>query len=219
MLALAARGNAMHHNKHSIGICLRVATLCLSLGISIAAFAINTSTDNERLFNVNHCQTVNLTQPAINVLLDNSVDQNFQLLGKAKLSVLFWDIYESQLFTSDGKLPFSHSCQYSLFEITYLRDISKQELLESTIAQWQYLAIDENEYRSYLAVLEYIWPDIKVGDQLTLLNKANISVFYFNQKKIGEIESKEFANLFLRIWLDENTSEPELRKQLLGDLI
>lgn len=148
-----------------------------------------------------------------------TIDKHFKLLGRAKFSVLFWDIYESALFTSDGQRPLSNACQHSMFEIQYLRDISKKELLENTKAQWQHLTVDKNIYQPYLLILEDIWPDIKAGDQLTLLNKGPITVFYFNQKKLGEIESTTFAHLFLSIWLDKNTTEPKLRQQLLGELI
>tara|TARA_R110000737_G_scaffold324376_1_gene337313 strand:- start:353 stop:976 length:624 start_codon:yes stop_codon:yes gene_type:complete len=157
------------------------------------------------------------------VIYDNLAKQlsehSFTLLGKAKFSVLFWDIYESQLLTSDGRHPFSNTCQHSLFEIQYLRDISKKELIENTVAQWQYLALDENEYRSFVPLLENIWPDIKAGDQLSMLNQIGMTSFYLNEKKIGDIASLTFAKAFLSIWLDKNTSEPKLRKKLLGDNI
>jgi len=152
-----------------------------------------------------------------NHLTKPMIDKNFQLLGKAKFSVLFWDVYESQLLTSDGRKPFSHLCQHSLFEIHYLRDISQKELIDNTVSQWRHLALSENEYSVFLPSLENIWPNIKAGDQLAMLNQASTTVFYLNGQKIGVIENLAFAEAFLRIWLDENTSEPELRQQLLGD--
>jgi hypothetical protein len=175
--------------------------------------------ENTKPADMNSCQDVKVKPLMNNYLAKTVVSNNFQLLGTAKFSLLFWDIYQSRLLTSDGQLPLSHNCQHSMFEIQYLRDISKQELLDNTISQWQHLAIDEDEYKPFLVMLENIWPDINSGDKLTLLNNSEITVFYLNQKKIGEIKSEEFADLFLRIWLDENTSEPKLRQQLLGDLI
>jgi len=143
----------------------------------------------------------------------------FKLLGQATFSVLFWDIYNSKLLTTDGEQPFSSACQSSLFEIHYLRDISRKELLENTVAQWRHLALEENVYKAYVPVLASIWPDLKAGDRLSMLNQHGITDFYLNSKKIGEIKSLDFAKTFLRIWLDENTSEPKLRQQLLGDSI
>jgi hypothetical protein len=148
-----------------------------------------------------------------------TTEQHFTLLGKAKFSVLFWDIYESSLFTTDGQQPFSNLCQHALFEIHYLRDISKKELIDNTVSQWQHLSLNENEYLAFLPLLENIWLDINAGDRLSMLSQKGTSVFYLNRQKIGEIESLTFAKTFLRIWLDENTSEPNLRQQLLGNNI
>ena len=194
---------------------------CTSLCISSYAIAGDAKVNLKdiEIANSNSCQTVN-TKPLTSSNFAKLIESNnLQLLGTAKFSVLFWDIYESRLLTSDGQLPLSHPCQYSMFEIKYLRDITKQELIENTVAQWQHLAITEKEYQPYLVALKNIWPDIRAGDQLILLNNATTTLFYFNQQKVGEIESEVFADLFLQIGLDENTSEPTLRKQLLGELI
>jgi hypothetical protein len=51
-----------------------------------------------------------------------------------------------------------------------------------------------------------------------LLIDQGRSVFYFNQQYIGVINPSEFGQIFLAIWLSENTSEPSLRLELLGGL-
>ncbi len=144
-------------------------------------------------------------------------EQPFILLGKAKFSVLFWDIYESALLTTDGHKPFGDTCQQSLFEIEYLRDISKKDLLDNTVSQWQHLSFKESEYAVFLPLLERIWLDINAGDRLSMLTQENKTLFYLNRKFIGEIDSATFAKTFLSIWIDKGTSEPKLRLKLLGD--
>jgi hypothetical protein len=165
------------------------------------------------------CQVFDQATIIANDLTKLTTEQHFTLLGKAKFSVLFWDIYESSLFTTDGQRPFSNLCQHALFEIHYLRDISKKELIDNTVSQWQHLSLNENEYLAFLPLLEKIWLDINAGDRLSMLSQKGTSVFYLNRQKIGEIESLTFAKTFLSIWLDENTSEPKLRQQLLGNNI
>jgi len=165
------------------------------------------------------CQAFDQATIIANDLTKLTTEQHFTLLGKAKFSVLFWDIYESSLFTTDGQRPFSNLCQHALFEIHYLRDISKKELIDNTVSQWQHLSLNENEYLAFLPLLEKIWLDINAGDRLSMLSQKGTSVFYLNRQKIGEIESLTFAKTFLSIWLDENTSEPKLRQQLLGNNI
>ena len=165
------------------------------------------------------CQATEQATTITGDLTKLTTEQHFTLLGKAKFSVLFWDIYESSLLTTDGQQPFSNVCQQVLFEIHYLRDISKKELIDNTVSQWQHLALNENEYRAFLPLLENIWSDINAGDRLSMLSQRGRSVFYLNRQKIGEIESLTFAKIFLGIWLDENTSEPELQQQLLRNSI
>lgn len=165
----------------------------------------------------NQCLSVPSALVMADKLSKSYTEKYFQILGKAKFSFLFWDVYESQLLTSDGQQPFSNLCQYSLFEINYLRDISQIELIDNTVEQWQHLALSESTYSAFLPLLKNIWPDIKTGDQLAMLNQADTTFFYLNQQKIGEIVDATFAKAFLNIWLDENTSEPKLRKKLLGD--
>jgi hypothetical protein len=196
-------------------------TFCLVLLVCLLPLRAiaNNVTDDEDGKSLTKCQIAEQEVLFSSDLAEASISKHFKLLGRAKFSVLFWDIYESALFTSDGQRPLSTPCQHSMFEIQYLRDISKKELLENTKAQWQHLSVENNVYQPYLQILDSIWPDIKAGDQLTLLNKGAITVFYFNQKKLGAIESNTFAHLFLSIWLDKNTTEPLLRQQLLGELI
>ena len=200
---------------------ITVVTLlvCLFSLNSAASNIIEKATVKNSAVSLGKCQSSAKEPVRHDDLAKQLSEHAFTLLGKAKFSFLFWDIYESQLLTSDGRHPFSNVCQYALFEIQYLRDISKKELIENTVSQWQHLAFDENEYRAFIPLLENIWPDIKAGDQLSMLNQMAITSFYLNEKKIGDIESLTFAKAFLSIWLDKNTSEPKLRKKLLGDSI
>ena len=141
---------------------------------------------------------------------------HFKLLGQAKFSVLFWDIYNSTLYTESGSYLHEVSTQSLIFEIEYLKDITKNDLLERTIEQWQHLRIPESQYSKFIPRLKVIWPDISSGDKLAMLVKNKQSVFFFNNLRIGQIEQKEFSKLFLDIWLSPRTSQIELRKQLLG---
>lgn len=198
--------------SYGIFLMMMLGTLCSS-----AQASNDIAADNAK--RMTQCRATEQTPVATDELVPSITKQNFQLLGSAKFSVLFWDIYQSTLLTTDGQAPFSNACQHALFEIRYLRDISKKELLDNTIEQWRHLSLKEQDYQTFVPMLENIWPDIQAGDQLSMLSQANKTIFYLNRQSIGEIDSATFAQLFLAIWLDENTSEPKLRQQLLGELI
>lgn len=156
-------------------------------------------------------------------LSEKSFTQPFIQVGNAKFSVLFWDIYHSKLYTPSGNyLVEDNSDKLAierplLFEIEYLKDISSKDLISRTVEQWQHLNIKKNTFATYLPQLKAIWPNITSGDSLALLIENNKSSFYFNDEFIGSIDKEDFGELFLAIWLSPNTSQPKLRKKLLGD--
>ena len=164
--------------------------------------------------------------------------EHFKEVGHARFSLLFWDIYDSRLLTKSGLYPEDKTkgkgSPSIIFEITYLRDITKDDLITNTIEQWQHLDISPKAYQHYIPELNRVWPDITEGDTLSLFIKNSESYFYHNQKFIGVIAAKSsrtlsqsdslstadntanFGNLFLDIWLSPQTSQPKLRKKLLG---
>lgn len=141
---------------------------------------------------------------------------SFQLIGETTFSILFWDLYKSKLQTTTGKYPIDDQKDTLIYEINYLIDISKNDLIKRTIEQWQHIGVPEESFKDFIPQLEQIWPNITQGDTLALLIYNKGSVFYFNQQYIGAIEAPEFGNTFLDIWLSKNTSQPKLRSELLG---
>lgn len=148
----------------------------------------------------------------------SSVSEETKLLevGRAKFSVMFWDIYDSRLYTTTGKYPVEQDNENVAFEITYLKDIDREDLITRTVEQWEHIGLNQDEFAHYVPLLESIWPNIKAGDSLRLLIEGSRSHFYFNQEHIGSIESTDFGQKFIDIWLSSNTSQPKLRAQLLG---
>ncbi len=139
-----------------------------------------------------------------------------KVVGNAIFSVLFWDLYKSELSTSSGKYPQSSKHDNLIYKIDYLKDVTAVDLVDYTIEQWQHLTVSEQQYTDYLPQLKAIWPNIKAGDSLALVVKNNSSAFYHNGELLGAMDGENFAPLFLDIWLSKETSEPKLREQLLG---
>ncbi len=135
-------------------------------------------------------------------------------VGKTELNWLFWKVYDIRLLSADGQYQ---PQQYPLaIAIKYARDISSQQLVETTVDEWSRQSIDwKPDWESKLATL---WPDVSEGDEIILrVNPDLSSRFYFNDQMIGNIEDRQFAPAFLSIWLSENTREPELRNRLTGN--
>ncbi|MFQ3196782.1 MAG: hypothetical protein ACI8R9_002218 [Paraglaciecola sp.] len=141
---------------------------------------------------------------------------NMQKVGQAKLKILFWDVYQSTLYSQDGR--YVESQLPVALKIHYLRDIDAKELVEKTADEWRKLGLPSEQTQPWLTRLGLIWPDIKKNDELLLVvNQDHSSVFFFNQIPIENITNAKFGSSFLRIWLDQNSSYPTLRKQLIGE--
>lgn len=134
--------------------------------------------------------------------------------GSGQLTWLFLDIYQATLYTSDGQ--YRDDDYPKALEITYQRDISAHDLIQTTADEWRRLNIPFSQ--AWLTQLDQIWPDVSRGDRLLLrADSSNDAVFYFNDSPIGKIEGTPFAEAFLAIWLSPNTRDKSLRAQLIGD--
>lgn len=140
----------------------------------------------------------------------------FALVGDGKLKVLFWDVYRSALYTPTGE--FNADTDEYILEITYLQNIENDHLIDQTYKQWEHLGVDEENYLKYSDQLELLWPDVSKGDSLTMHVTPEQTSFYFNSDLTGTINSAEFGPMFSAIWLSPNSSQPKLRKKLLGGI-
>ena len=66
--------------------------------------------------------------------------------------------------------------------------------------------------------MNQIWPEISKGDQLGFwIDELGHGNFFYNQTWIGAVSEPEFSNAFIKIWLSEKSSYPELAKKLRGE--
>lgn len=141
---------------------------------------------------------------------------SMNLVGKGKLSVLFWDIYNAELYTADGTYKQS---QYPIaLRLVYLRDFEKNDLITETQKQWKKLGFkDREKITTWVASLDKLWRNVKKHESITLyINETSQSFFYLDSEQLGQVEDPEFAQAFLDIWLSENTSAPDVRKKLIS---
>ncbi len=139
-----------------------------------------------------------------------------QKCGEAKLSVLFWEVYESSLYTPTG--AYEQGTRPLRLEIRYLRDIRGGDLVKQTKKEWDAQGLAHPNQSTWLARLTELWPDVSEDDVIALhLDDRNISRFTLNGETIGTIEDPDFGEQFAAIWLSPNTTRPELRQALIGE--
>ena len=145
-----------------------------------------------------------------------SPTEQLQPVGSTTLKVMFWTIYDSTLFTSDGQY---RGIEPGLaLKIDYRRNIKRDQLINTTRDQWQELELYDSGFsENWLGELGTLGPDIRRGDSITLYVEPDMSAtFFHNDEPLGQLGDSRFTEAFLAIWLAENTSFPKLRDQLIG---
>lgn len=143
--------------------------------------------------------------------------ENLQLVGEARLNVMFWSVYDSRLYTENGR--YENAQRPLRLEIQYLRDFAAQALVEQTGEEWDHLQLSHERRDQWLEQLTTLWPDVGKNDVIALeIDTANRSTFYFNGEKLGVIDDADFGEHFVAIWLSPDTSRPALREALIGSL-
>lgn len=140
--------------------------------------------------------------------------EDYKPVGSAKLRVLWFDIYNAELSSPDGR--FSQIAGPLFLKLTYLRNIKKQKLLDETANQLR--AENPSVVRVWIQQLDGIWPEISAGDRLSFfLDDTGYGHFFFNERHVGSINDVGFGRAFISIWLGEDSDFPELARKLRGE--
>ncbi|NMH59276.1 chalcone isomerase family protein [Alteromonas ponticola] len=139
-----------------------------------------------------------------------------ELVGEGQLSYMFWDIYDASLYAPEGNFKADKPFVLSL---SYLRDFTGKEIAERSIkVMGEQQLCESTHFPKWEDEMKDIFPDMREGDLLTGVRDSQGNArFFHNGSEVGVIETPDFTQCFFAIWLDEKTSEPELRQQLLGN--
>lgn len=137
-----------------------------------------------------------------------------QSCGEASLRVFVFYAYDAALWFDTPAMDYSGPVGLAL---TYRMDFSREELIDSTVKEIRrqdtnLSAAREEKLRAQLAS---IYVDVHADDRFTALYQTGKGVtLYFNGTKRGHLPA-EFSRAFMDIWLSPNSSEPQMRAQLL----
>ena len=138
-----------------------------------------------------------------------------QKVGEARLSVLFWDIYDAELVAPQGK--YSEDAPFAL-SLKYLRDFEGDDIASRSVDEMRKLGMtDEIKLAKWYQKMQQLFPDVKEGQTITgVVDAQQVSHFFIDEQSLGQVNDKEFSQWFFNIWLSEKTSEPKMRAKLLG---
>ena len=120
-------------------------------------------------------------------------------------------VYEATLWAADDPVrpPLA-------LKLTYRRNIDGELIAEASIKEIRKLGMaDEATLNRWGELMTGLFPDVKPGDSIVGHYLPEGARFTFNEQPLGSIDDPAFARAFFAIWLDPNTSEPDLRAALL----
>ncbi len=139
-----------------------------------------------------------------------------KLIGKGTLTVLFFKVYDIRLL-ADSK-PFSWENKFQL-EFEYRRTITKERVIDSSLKELKRQQnVTEQNLEEWKTYLEEVIQPLQEGSKATIeWNPQGTITFQNEGLKSVTIKDESFARSYLKIWLGEETSQPNLQSQLLGE--
>ena len=137
-------------------------------------------------------------------------------VGTGTLNFLFWNVYTATLFAPFG--AWEKDAPYAL-HIRYHMDLKGQDIADRSIEEMRGQGLDDTQtIERFRERMSTIFPDVTGGTTLTgIRDRDGKTLFYQNGTFIGAVGEAGFADRFFGIWLSPETSEPRLRKRLLGE--
>ena len=143
---------------------------------------------------------------------------NARLQGSGRLTYFGLQVYDARLWAVPEFRTANYSQQPLALELEYARSLNGKAIAERSIEEMRRQAsLTQAQAASWLAQMNTIFPNVDAGDRITSIQRPNeAAIFFVNGRPAGEIRDPDFAPLFFGIWLSAKTSEPALRKALVG---
>jgi len=141
-----------------------------------------------------------------------------RLVGKARLTVWGFDVYDARLWAPAPFSAASYGTSALALELVYLRNFQAADIAERSLQEMRRSQpVSDAQAAQWKAALVRVIPDVRKGDRITGVHRPGQgAAFWVNGRASGEISDATFARLFFGIWLSPDTSEPRMRDALLA---
>ena len=138
-----------------------------------------------------------------------------RVVGKGRLSVLMVPVLDVTLFGPQGQ--WRQDQPYAI-RVDYLVDLDGPHMAKHAVDQMRSAGCkDTARLAAWHGRLAAILPDVKRGDTLYgVRTAAGTTGFYLGDRPLGAIQDPAFTDAFFAICLSPRTTQPNLRRQLLG---
>lgn len=142
-----------------------------------------------------------------------------RLQGSGRMTWFGWPVYEARLWVDAAFRADTYAQHRLALELEYARDLRGERIAERSLEEIRRGGeIGAGHSQAWLTSMRELFPDVTRNDRLTAVHHPGRSLrLYLNAKRRGELADADFAPRFLGIWLGSATSEPQLRRALLGE--
>ncbi len=137
-----------------------------------------------------------------------------------RLRVWGFEVYDARLWTPAG-FRHRYAAQFPFaLELQYLRRLEGAAIASRSIDEMRRVgSFSDAQAQHWLTAMRELFPNVGAGERITGINLPGVGAeFWVNGQRVGMVKDETFARLFFGIWLDERTSEPKMRAQLLQGL-
>ena len=137
-----------------------------------------------------------------------------------RLRVWGFEVYDARLWTPLGFRHSQHELHPFALELQYLRRLEGASIASRSIDEMRRVGnFSDVQAQGWLSAMSALFPNVSQGDRITGVNLPGLGAeFWVNGQRVGLVKDTVFARLFIGVWLDERTSEPKMRTQLLQGL-
>jgi hypothetical protein len=143
-----------------------------------------------------------------------------RLQGQATLRFLGLHVYDARLWVAATPVPAEGDWAAAplALELQYARALKGALIAERSLKEMRRQGeIDAPSAERWLGAMTQLFPDVKAGERLTGVLVPGAGVRFFHDARlVGDQREAAFARRFFGIWLAPQTSEPALRRSLLG---
>ena len=141
-----------------------------------------------------------------------------RLQGFGTMRFVGLPIYDVHLWSGAGFDASRYETQTFALELRYARKLAGAAIAQRSIAEMRRTGtLDDRQADAWQAAMTQAFPDVAPGDRLTGVHAPGEATrFFHNGRPTSAVADPTFGRLFFGIWLAGTTSEPGLRRQLIG---
>ena len=141
-----------------------------------------------------------------------------RLLGHKRFRYWGLHVYDAQLWVRPGFEPQRFAAHPFMLSLTYARALRAADIAQRSLEEIaRQGAVDDDQAQPWLQALRRVLVDVRPGDRLSgVYQPADVGRFHANGQPTGVIRDAQLMPRFFGIWLGPQTSEPSLRRALLG---